>query len=1292
MNSRTRAQNPSKKGAQEITLQAEDDGDGGSMKVSGPVERHLTKAREFNGDLRKLPKTPPVKKERPELEGPEFEALFIGPPPPTPFKPSAPIQPAAPAPTPAIQFDGLDFNTWGAGHPPDTVGDVGPNHYVQAVNTSIGIYNKGTGAQITAFTFDTFMSQGSFGNLCDTDNFGDPVVVYDTFEDRWIITDFAFTINGQGQIPSPPGAFQCFAVSKTGDPVVGGWNFYFIQIPDLLNDYPKFGIWPDGLYMNSNMFGIGGLSAGFAFSRQWVFNKAQMYAGAASPQIVTFDAPRVDQNAGAVVTIIPSNARLQVGTPIPGTPNYFIGTSTYTNALAIWRFHVDWSNVFLSTFTGVTTPIAGTAWASPPATVPSLGGNNLDTLATRSMMQNQYTNFAGVESLWISHTVRGSSATQSAVRWYQQDVSGGTIAPNIAQAATHSPDTTNRFMPSLALDRAGNMMIGYSASSSTMKPAIRYAGRLVGDPIETLPQTEVDLIQGTGTQVGSCGGTCTRWGDYAAMSLDPVDGCTFWFTSEYYATDGLNDLTRIGSFKFPSCTAIGNGTVSGTVTVNPGGAPISGATITFGSRTTTTAVNGTYSFTNIPAGTYSGIVASAQGFNSATSPLVMVPNGGTSTNNFGLTAAPTSGCFTDTTQADFSIGTPSKIDLTTSAGDVRIQKQNLDALQASFGGSGVGITTTTWGGQTFTPSVTGQLTRADINLFCSTCTGTIPNLTLSVQATSGGLPTGPDLASTTIPGFASGAAIFYTGTFATPATLTSGTQYALVIRPTVNPSLGTYALTRTGSGGATPVGEDLYAGGVRVSGASSGTVWTAPLTSGISTDAAFRTFMTTGAGTLVSSVKDNNPAVGNFPHWSNISWNASTPANTTLQFQVAASNSPTGPFNFVGPDGTAATFYTTSPGSLLQFNTKRYLKYKAFLSSTDPAATPNVSDVTICFSSSPTAATGSINGVISTANGTPVAGVVVDLGGSMSATAITDINGAYRFGDLDTNNIYTVTPALPNYHFSPANRSFSLAGNRTDAVFTAEPDATASANAIDSNGFFVRQQYLDFLGREPEAAGFAFWTGKLNACGDAACLRAARIEVSAAFFKSQEFYETGSFVYRLYRGALGRRVNFGEFSADRAQVVGGPNLEQTKRAFAEAFVARSEFTSRYQDSSNAESFVDALLQTMRQETGVDLNSQRSALLTRYQDGNSVNQSRALVVRDLIDQQSFGDAVYNSSFVEMEYVGYLRRGGEPSGYNFWLGVMNTTNDYRGMVCSFLTSTEYQHRFGSLATHSNTECGQ
>src|SRR3712207_3391898 len=150
---------------------------------------------------------------------------------------------------------------------------------------------------------------------------------------------------------------------------------------------------------------------------------------------------------------------------------------------------------------------------------------------------------------------------------------------NTSQAFTYSPaDTVWRYMPSLAVDRAGNMAMGYTTSNATTHPTLTYAGRLATDPVNSITQTDQLLFAGTGSQSGT-----TRWGDYAAMSLDP-DGCTFWFTSEYYATTGLNHQTRVGSFKYSQCTPVGNGgTISGTVTATPGGSPIAGATVTLGS-------------------------------------------------------------------------------------------------------------------------------------------------------------------------------------------------------------------------------------------------------------------------------------------------------------------------------------------------------------------------------------------------------------------------------------------------------------------------------------------------------------------------------------------------------------------------------------------------------------------------------------------------------------------------------------------------------------------------------------
>ncbi|HET8775237.1 MAG TPA: carboxypeptidase-like regulatory domain-containing protein, partial [Thermoanaerobaculia bacterium] len=910
----------------------------GPVRHGKPTEYKATKAAGKRFDLRALPaRRPKMRPDRPEREVEPNPVMFER------EKPEEgrtvgtdavrpPAVPGSLAPAPIMDFDGLDREFWGSGSPSDVTGDVGPDYFIQAVNSSVGIYRKSDGFQEAAFTFDTLMAQGSFGNQCDNENFGDPVVLYDTYEDRWILTDFAFTLDGGGNV-NPPVAFQCFAVSMNGDPLTGGWNFYSIQINDGLNDYPKLGVWTDGIYMSSNMFGFAS-GASFQGVRVWALNKYQMYAGAPSVQVVAFDVGTGD------FTLAPSNARLQVGTPPAGRPNYFMSTWNFLNAVTVYKFHVDWNAIGNSTFTGPDVPLAATSWPNAAvANAPQLGtATLLDVLQIRAMVQNQYTNMGGVESLWLPHTVRRANTTGfAAPRFYQVDVTGGNVNPNIPQAATFDPDGANvmhRFMPSLAIDRAGNMALGYSTSNSTTVPAIKYAGRLAGDPINTFSQTEQTLFAGVASQTGS-----TRWGDYTGMSLDP-DGCTFWYTNQYGNTDQAANKrwrTRINSMRYPSCTMVGaGGTVSGTVTVTPGGAPIDGATIQFGARSTTTNVSGQYSFLDVPAGTYPSITASKAGYVSQTATNIVVTDGGTTTQDFALALAATSACLTDTTQADFQTGVGTNVDLTTSPGDViLLNAPFIDQQNTTLGTSGVGITVTTWGGQTFTPASTGTMPRVDINLFCSGCTGTTPNLTLSLRATSGGLPTGADLASATITGFNSGASAFYTATFGAPPTLNAGTMYALVIRPTANPAPGTYALTRSGTSTA---GASTYAGGTRVAGATSGTVWSIPLTGGVSTDAGFKVFMQTGfasSGNLVSSLKDSNPLAGLLPTWSTLSWTATTPANTSVQFQIAASNSATGPFNFVGPDTTAGTFFTTSGASLSQFNGMRYLKYKAYLATTN---------------------------------------------------------------------------------------------------------------------------------------------------------------------------------------------------------------------------------------------------------------------------------------------------------------------------------------------------------------------
>jgi hypothetical protein len=247
-------------------------------------------------------------------------------------------------------------------------------------------------------------------------------------------------------------------------------------------------------------------------------------------------------------------------------------------------------------------------------------------------------------------------------------------------------------------------------------------------------------------------------------------------------------------------------------------------------------------------------------------------------------------------------------------------------------------------------------------------------------------------------------------------------------------------------------------------------------------------------------------------------------------------------------------------------------------------------------------------------------------------------------------------------------------------------------NQINDTTFFVSQQYLDFLNREPDPGGLAYWTNEITSCGDNwRCISARRTRVSAAFFVEQEFQNTGSFVYRLYKDGLGRRPTFSEFSQDRAQI-DVTNLENTKRAFTLVFVQRTAFLQKYAAAMNAASFVDGLITTIQQSSNVNLGAQRDALIARYNQGANLNESRALALRDAVENQAVINSEYNASFVLMQYFGYLRRDSDQGGFDFWLNVLNNQdpNNYRGMVCSFITSREYQERFGLQLSRTNADC--
>ena len=492
--------------------------------------------KHYRGDARNLPQLAPGTLE--EFERPD-EPIGFGGGKTAPA--AAPVEaPQTQIPAPSTSFRGLDFSNWGAGWPPDPVGDVGPNHFIEAVNTSIGIYTK-AGTQVAAFTFDSLWSAAGRHRLRQRQRRrphrrlrpdGRPV-------DRRRLRLHRQRLDGavlrvHRRLPDePPGRGRLVPVP---DPDRR-------REPPLVRRLPE-----DGHLAGRPLHDRQHVQLDLPGVRGWAFNTSDLESGAAVRYVV------VDLNLSTYFSLLPSNMR--GASPPAGRPNFFVSESQTAYAFNVFKFHVDYSGSG-STFTGPTN-VTHTMYTAGTTTVPS-PANTLDLLYERLMMQAQYRNLGGTESLWVNHTVRTSASGPDGIQWAQINVTGGTVATTPVQQQIYGNvgnDGLYRWMGSLAVDKDGNMALGYSASSSSVNPDIRYAGRLATDPLNTLPQGETSMLQGVtrGSQSGNCGGgICHRWGDYSAMSIDP-DGCTFWYVNEYYETTGLNWQTRIGSFKFPGCS------------------------------------------------------------------------------------------------------------------------------------------------------------------------------------------------------------------------------------------------------------------------------------------------------------------------------------------------------------------------------------------------------------------------------------------------------------------------------------------------------------------------------------------------------------------------------------------------------------------------------------------------------------------------------------------------------------------------------------------------------------------
>jgi subtilisin-like proprotein convertase family protein len=430
--------------------------------------------------------------------------------------------------------------------PPDSDGDVGPNHYVQMVNDVHRVYFKDGTPASPFFQIGWLWPDGDPCSMWDD---GDPIVVHDPIADRWLLTEFHIQ-NREAGHPF----FECVAVSKTSDPVDGGWWLYTVMThPTDFWDYPKISVWPDAYYLTGNLF----LGDPPAYARAMALDRTAMLAGRPA-RTVAFDA--LDDTS-----LLPADVLGDA--PPAGSPGYLLSALATGEALRLYTFDVDWDMPENSTMTS--TDVDVDDWTGIGGNlVPQLGTTTLlDTLSDRLMFPLHYRRIGEVESLWVNHTVSGTVG--ASVRWYEiRDPSG---TPFAYQQGTYAPDDDWRWMGSVASDREGNMAIGYSVSSENMYPAIRYAGRLVTDTLNVLGQDEVTMTVGMGSQVGwDLSRPVSRWGDYTAMSVDPVDDCTFWYTNEYYQSqvdgDGAYWSMRIGAFKFDSCDPLpATGWITGTV-------------------------------------------------------------------------------------------------------------------------------------------------------------------------------------------------------------------------------------------------------------------------------------------------------------------------------------------------------------------------------------------------------------------------------------------------------------------------------------------------------------------------------------------------------------------------------------------------------------------------------------------------------------------------------------------------------------------------------------------------------
>ncbi len=659
-------------------------------------------------------------------------------------RPDQVVQTEAGAPLEAEEqplFPGVGAN---GSAPPDPNLAVGPSYVVQTVNTAYAVYDKNGNLLAGPNTLGSLFNP--LGGSC-TGQWGDPIVQYDKAADRWLISQM-------GSFSAP--FSECIAVSTTNDPR-GTYFLYSYSFGNNLNDYPKIGIWPsstNGAYTATyNLFANG---ATFVGASLCAYDRAAMLSGAATPAQVCFT---ISNDGG----FLPADVDGSTPPPAGASPVYM--NFETLSSLRYYQLTPNFANPASSTLSAPTDiAVAAFSEACGGGTcIPQSGtSQQLDSLGDRLMYRLAYRNFGDHDALVVNHSVGAGSSV--GVRWYELR-SPLTEAFALYQQGTFAPDSTYRWMASAAMDQAGDIAIGYSASSSGIFPAIRYTGRAPTDALGTM-RAEASMQLGGGSQNGGL----SRWGDYTALRIDPSDDCTFWYTNEYEPANGsFNWATTIGSFTIAGCAPP---TPDFSLTATP-----ASQTVVQGSATSYTAtVTGSGGFTGsvtlvasgLPSGAGASFSPNPVAGGSGSSTMSVTTGAATPAGTYTLTVTGTSGTLTHSTTVTLVVTPPATPDFSLTA---------TPASQTVVQGSATSYTATVTGSGGFTGSVTlvasGLPSGAGASFSPNPVAGGSGSSTMSVT-TGAATPAGTYTLTVT----------------GTSGTLTHSTTVTLVVTPPGPPDFG----------------------------------------------------------------------------------------------------------------------------------------------------------------------------------------------------------------------------------------------------------------------------------------------------------------------------------------------------------------------------------------------------------------------------------------------------------------------------------------------------------------------